>query len=190
MNCTEEQAEAWAFVPLAGVLWLMSGWAMTRTHLPISVLELFSYKHADLMNLVLPCADISYFFGISFFIYLVYFYFLIPLWDMWILVLQPGIKPVPPALEAWSCIYWTARKVQIFHIWGPCLCVCFGREFCTIHSWPLFIFAQDHQMHGQRSVAGYRTWNYKESDMTEQLTLLPNTWSSNCVSPCLLIGQS
>ena len=106
-----------------------------------------------------------------------------------ILVLQPGIKPVPPALEAWSCIYWTARKVQIFHIWGPCLCVCFGREFCTIHSWPLFIFAQDHQMHGQRSVAGYRTWNYKESDMTEQLTLLPNTWSSNCVSPCLLIGQ-
>ena len=40
---------------------------MTRTHLPISVLELFSYKHADLMNLVLPCADISYFFEISFF---------------------------------------------------------------------------------------------------------------------------
>ena len=38
-------------------------------------------------------------------------------------------------------------------------------------------------MHGQRSLAGYSPWNYKESDMTEQLTLLPNTWSRNCVSP-------
>ena len=28
-----------------------------------------------------------------------------------ILVLQPGIKPVPPALEAWSVNHWTARKV-------------------------------------------------------------------------------
>ena len=159
-------------MPLAGVWWLMSGWAMMRTHLPISVLELFSYKHADLMNLVLQCADISYFFEISFFkVYLVHFYFLTPLWDMWILVPQPGIKPVSPALEAWSFNYWTARKVQIFHIWGPRLCVCFGREFCTIHSWPIFIFAQHHQMHGQRSLAGYSPWNCEESDMTEQLTL-------------------
>ena len=28
-----------------------------------------------------------------------------------ILVLQPGIKPVPPALEARSVNHWTARKV-------------------------------------------------------------------------------
>ena len=119
-------------------------------------------------------------------IYLVYFYFLTPLWDTWILVSQPGIKPVSPALEAWSFNYWTARKIQIFNIWGPHLCVCFRREFsCTIHSWPLFIFDQDHQMHGQRSLAGYSPWNCKESDRTEQLTLLPNAWSSNSVSPRL-----
>ena len=28
-----------------------------------------------------------------------------------ILVPWPGIKPVPPALEAWSPNYWTSRKV-------------------------------------------------------------------------------
>ena len=28
-----------------------------------------------------------------------------------ILVSQPGIKPVPPALEAWSLNHWTAREV-------------------------------------------------------------------------------
>ena len=28
-----------------------------------------------------------------------------------ILVPQPGIKPVPPALEAWSLNPWTAREV-------------------------------------------------------------------------------
>ena len=27
-----------------------------------------------------------------------------------ILVTQPGIKPVPPALEAWSLNHWTAKK--------------------------------------------------------------------------------
>ena len=188
MCCIEEQAETWAVMPLARGLWLMSGRAMMRTCLSISVLEHFSYKHADLMDLVLPCAYVSYFFEISFFfkIYLVYFYFLTPLWDTWILVSQPGIKPVSPALEEWSFNYWTSRKIQIFNIWDPHLCVCFRREFsCTIHSWPLFIFDQDHQMHGQRSLAGYSPWNCKESDRTEQLTLLPNAWSSNSVSPCL-----
>ena len=28
-----------------------------------------------------------------------------------ILVPQPGIKPVPPAVEAWSLNHWTAREV-------------------------------------------------------------------------------
>ena len=28
-----------------------------------------------------------------------------------ILVLGPGIKPVPPAVEAWSLNHWTAREV-------------------------------------------------------------------------------
>ena len=27
------------------------------------------------------------------------------------------------------------------------------------------------KFHGQRSLAGYSSWNYKESDMTEQLTV-------------------
>ena len=29
-----------------------------------------------------------------------------------ILASRPGIKPVPPALEAWSLNHWTAREVQ------------------------------------------------------------------------------
>ena len=31
-----------------------------------------------------------------------------------ILVHRPGIKPMPPAVEAWSINHWTARKVPIF----------------------------------------------------------------------------
>ena len=30
-----------------------------------------------------------------------------------ILVPQPGIKPVPPAVEAWSLNHWTTREVPI-----------------------------------------------------------------------------
>ena len=29
----------------------------------------------------------------------------------WLLVLQPGIRPVPLAMEAWSFNHWTAREV-------------------------------------------------------------------------------
>ena len=31
-----------------------------------------------------------------------------------ILVPQPGVKPVRPALEAWSVNHWTAREVPNF----------------------------------------------------------------------------
>ena len=31
-----------------------------------------------------------------------------------ILVPQPGIEPVPPAVEAWSPNHWTAREVHIY----------------------------------------------------------------------------
>ena len=31
-----------------------------------------------------------------------------------ILVLQPGVKPMPPAVEAWSFNPWTAREVPVF----------------------------------------------------------------------------
>ena len=30
-----------------------------------------------------------------------------------ILVPQPGIEPVPPALEAWILNHWTAREVPL-----------------------------------------------------------------------------
>lgn len=29
------------------------------------------------------------------------------------LIPQPGIEPVPPALEAWSLNYWAAREVPL-----------------------------------------------------------------------------
>ena len=55
-----------------------------------------------------------------------------------ILVLQPGIKPTPPAVEEWSLNHWTTREVpRVFHLcifipllsienykWGVCVCVC------------------------------------------------------------------
>ena len=30
-----------------------------------------------------------------------------------ILILQPGIKSVPPAVEAWSLNHWTTREVPL-----------------------------------------------------------------------------
>ena len=33
-----------------------------------------------------------------------------------ILVPQPGIKPVPPAVEVWSLNHWTIREVLIIII--------------------------------------------------------------------------
>ena len=32
-----------------------------------------------------------------------------------ILVLQPGMKPVSPALEAWSLKHWTTREILIIY---------------------------------------------------------------------------
>ena len=36
-----------------------------------------------------------------------------------ILVPQPGIKPVSPALEAWRLNHWTAREVPRAGVWTP-----------------------------------------------------------------------
>ena len=38
-----------------------------------------------------------------------------------ILVPQPGIKPMPPAVEAWSLNHWTAREVPVLHSLLPFL---------------------------------------------------------------------
>ena len=38
------------------------------------------------------------------------FFFLATLYSMWDLSSQPGIEPVPPALEAWNLNHWTTRK--------------------------------------------------------------------------------
>ena len=35
-----------------------------------------------------------------------------------ILVPQPGIEPVPPAVEAWSPNHWTTREVPIQRSYG------------------------------------------------------------------------
>ena len=35
----------------------------------------------------------------------------------WILVPQPGIEPMPPALEAWSLNHWTTREVPEMKIY-------------------------------------------------------------------------
>ena len=36
------------------------------------------------------------------------------MWPCDILAPQPGMEPRPPALEAWSPNYWTAREVPPF----------------------------------------------------------------------------
>ena len=41
-----------------------------------------------------------------------------------ILVPQPGIKPVPPALEAQSSNHWTAREFPPFEPFKFCTCAC------------------------------------------------------------------
>ena len=41
---------------------------------------------------------------------------------------QPGIEPVPPALEAWSPNHWTTREVRSWEIGGRQLFVCEGIE--------------------------------------------------------------
>ena len=35
-----------------------------------------------------------------------------------ILVLWPGIEPMPPAMEVWSLNHWTAREVPLLLQWG------------------------------------------------------------------------
>ena len=44
-----------------------------------------------------------------------------------------------------------------------------GRSSGEGNSTPVFLPGE---FHGQRSLAGYSTWGHKESDTTEQLTLL------------------
>ena len=36
------------------------------------------------------------------------------MWHVGIIVPQPGIEPMPPAVEAWSLNHWTAREVPKF----------------------------------------------------------------------------
>lgn len=39
-------------------------------------------------------------------------------WPSGIVVLWPGIEPMPPALGVWSINHWTARKVPLQTIWS------------------------------------------------------------------------
>ena len=52
-----------------------------------------------------------------------------------ILVLQPGIKPMPPVLEAWSLNHWTTREVPVFSLsFQDCKkeCSCFPSGFAHL----------------------------------------------------------
>ena len=58
----------------------------------------------------------------------IYFFFLLRFVACGILVPQPGIKPMPPAVGVWSLNHWTTREVPItlfleyFHVQlSPCL---------------------------------------------------------------------
>ena len=54
-------------------------------------------------------------FQLSNFVYLLFFLFLaMPYTACEILVPQPGIKPMPPAVEAWSLNHWTTREVPVY----------------------------------------------------------------------------
>ena len=46
------------------------------------------------------------------FLHIYFFFFLATLCG--ILVPQPGIEPVPPAVEAWSLNHWTTREVLVY----------------------------------------------------------------------------
>ena len=80
------------------------------------------FSHAQYQVLILTILFKNY---IYIYIILLFIYFSAPcgLWACGILVPQPGIKPVPPALEVQSLNQWTAREVSVLTI--------FNEEFPT-----------------------------------------------------------
>ena len=50
----------------------------------------------------------------------IYFFFFSCTVVCGILVPWPGIRPVPPALEAWSLNHWTAREVPVYMYFYKC----------------------------------------------------------------------
>ena len=50
------------------------------------------------------------------YVYLLFFFFFFWPYHMacGLLVPQPGIEPVPPAVEAWSLNHWMAREVPVY----------------------------------------------------------------------------
>ena len=60
--------------------------------------------------------------GSLFFFFLIYLFILAApdlSCSMWDLVPQPGIKPGPPALGAWSLTHWTTREVPLLGSLNP-----------------------------------------------------------------------
>ena len=76
---------------------------------------------ADVLNPVSPCLATvlclyGYFKPIS---YISFFFFLWQHHSAWgILVPWPGIKPMPPEVEAWSLNHWTAREFPPSALWS------------------------------------------------------------------------
>ena len=108
-----------------------------------------------------------------------------------ILVPWPGIEPSAPVVEVWSLNHWTAREVH--HGWDltsvaswlfrwlsgkepTCQCrrlrkcsfnLCIGKIPWSRKWLHTQVFLPE-KSHGQRSLAGYSPWGWKESDMIKQ----------------------
>ena len=106
-----------------------------------------------------------------------------------ILVFQPGIEPVPPAVEAWSLNHCTAREVprnSFYHLWCPSYTIFFlgssdGKESACNARDPgsipgedllekeMAIYSSILASRGQKSLVGYSPWGCKELDTTQLL---------------------
>ena len=54
-----------------------------------------------------------------------------------ILVPQPGIEPMPPAMEGWILNHWTAREVPSTHLSSEMMKICsFENKYSNDHPMP------------------------------------------------------
>ena len=61
-----------------------------------------------------PIKTFSCSFGFQFLCYaFIYLFYFLGQAACVILVPRPGLEPMPPAVEAWSLNYWTAREVLV-----------------------------------------------------------------------------
>ena len=71
----------------------------------------------------------------------------------------------------------SADKESAFNAGDPSLTPGLGRSPGGRHGNPLQ-YSNLEKLHGQRTLVGYSSWGYKESDMTEQLSTAQNKGTS------------